>query len=364
MTNKPDTSKMEYRYLGNSGLRVSALGWGSMMMGSDTHENNVNAIKTLISHGINFFDSAEIYDMGKCETALGKAIKELKIPREKIVVTTKIFRNGMDPNDTFLSRKHIIEGLKQSLKRLQLDYVDVVFCHRPDRNTPIEETCRAFNYVIENGMAFYWGTSEWDADQIMMAYKVCEKLNLIRPIVEQTQYNLLHRDRIEREYANLFKDFKLGITVWSPLFSGALTGKYLDSIPEDSRYKKHNELNGYGLDYYFKNKKEIDEKLKKLRDLAKNKLNCSLAQLSIAWILANPDISTIILGSTKMSQVEEVIPALEIYKKLTKEILKEIEEIMGTAAIGPWDYETFTLLRNRRNQLLDVDYIRKPDFVK
>ena len=364
MINKPDTSKMEYRYLGNSGLRVSVLGWGSMMMANDTHENNVNAIKTLISHGVNFFDSAEIYDMGKCETALGKAIKELNIPREKIVVTTKIFRNGMDPNDSFLSRKHIIEGLNQSLKRLQLEYVDVVFCHRPDKNTPIEETCRAFNYVIEKGMAFYWGTSEWDADQIMMAYKTCERLNLIRPIVEQTQYNLLHRDRIEREYANLFKNLKLGITVWSPLFSGALTGKYLDSTPDDSRYKKHAELNGYGLDYYFKNKTEIDEKLKKLRDLAKNKLNCSLAQLSIAWILANPDISTIILGSTKISQVEEVIPALEIYKKLTKEILKEIEEIMGTAAVGPWDYETFTLLRNRRNQLLDVDYIRKPDFIK
>ena len=156
----------------------------------------------------------------------------------------------------------------------------------------------------------------------------------------------------------------MGITVWSPLFSGALTGKYIDSVPEDSRYKKRSELNGYGLDYYFKNKAEIDEKLKKLRDLAKTKLNCTLAQLSIAWILANPDISTIILGSTKMSQVEEVLPALEIYKKLTKEILKEIEEIMGTAAIGPWDYEKFSLLRNRRNELLDVDYIRKPDFTK
>ena len=364
MTYQPDTSKMEYRYLGNSGLRVSALGWGSMMMGNDTDENNVNAIKTLISHGVNFFDSAEIYDMGKCETALGKAIKELKIPREKIVVTTKIFRNGMDPNDTFLSRKHILEGIKQSLKRLQMDYVDVIFCHRPDKNTPLEETCRAMNYVINKGMAFYWGTSEWDADQIMMAHKICEKLNLISPIVEQTQYNLLHRERIEREYSNLFKHFKLGITVWSPLFSGALTGKYIDSTPEDSRYKKHNELNGYGLDYYFQNKKEIDEKLIKLRDLAKNKLNCNLAQLSIAWILANPDISTIILGSTKMSQVEDVLPALQVYKNLDKNILKEIEEIMGNAAVGPWDYETFTLLKNRRNQLLDVDYVSKPDFVK
>ena len=213
-------------------------------------------------------------------------------------------------------------------------------------------------------MAFYWGTSEWDADQIMMAYKVCEKLNLIRPIVEQTQYNLLHRDRIEREYANLFKDFKLGITAWSPLFSGALTGKYIDSVPEDSRYKKHSMLNRYGLDYYFNNKAEFDEKLKKLRDLAKTKLNCTLSQLSVAWVLANPDISTVILGSTKMSQVEDVLPALEIYKKLTKEILKEIEEIMETAAIGPWNYENFSLLRNRRNELLDVDYIRKPDFTK
>ena len=383
MTNIPNTSKMEYRYLGNTGLRVSVLGWGSMMMGTDTDKNNVESIKFLIDHGVNFFDSAEIYDFGKCETALGKAVKELKIPREKIVVTTKIFRNGTDPNDSFLSRKHIVEGLKQSLKRLQMDYVDVVFCHRPDKNTPIEETCRAMNYVIDHGMAFYWGTSEWDADQIMLAYKVCEKLNLMRPIVEQTQYNLLHRERIEREYANLFKDFKLGITVWSPLFSGALTGKYLDSIPEDSRYKKRSELNGYGLDFYFKNKKDIDEKLRKLKDLAKNKLNCTLAQLSIAWIIANPDISTVILGSisiawiianpdistvilgsTKMSQVEEVLPAIEIYKKLDKNILKEIEEIMGTSTVGPWDYETFTLMKNRRNQLLGVDFTQKPDFTK
>ena len=355
---------MEYRYLGNSGLRVSALGWGSMMMGSDTHENNVNAIKTLLSHGINFFDSAEIYDLGKCESELGKVLKELKIPREKIVVTTKIFRNGMDPNDSFLSRKHILEGIQQSLKRLQMDYVDIIFCHRYDKNTPIEETCRAMNYVIKKGMAFYWGTSEWDADQIVLAQKICQKLKLIGPIVEQTQYNLLHRNRIEREYANLFKEYQLGITVWSPLFSGVLTGKYIDSIPDESRYKKHSDLNGYGLDYYFKNKKEIDEKLIKLRDLAKNKLKCNLAQLSIAWILAYSDISTIILGSTKISQVEDVLPAIKIYKKLDKNILKEIEEIMGNSSVGPWDYETFTLQKNRRNELLGVDYIAKPDFTK
>ena len=364
MTNLPNTSKMEYRYLGNTGLRVSVLGWGSMMMGTDTDENNKNAIKTLLSHGINFFDSAEIYDLGKCEIALGKAIKELNIPREKIVITTKIFRNGNDPNDSFLSRKHIIEGLNQSLKRLQMDYVDVIYCHRPDKNTPVEETCRAMNYVIENGKAFYWGTSEWDADQIMLAYKICEKLNLMRPIVEQTQYNLLHRERIEREYANLFKNFKLGITVWSPLFSGALTGKYLNSIPDDSRYSKHKELNGYGLDYYFKNKKIIDEKIEKLKVIAERKLNCTLAQMSIAWIIANQDISTVILGSTKISQVEEIIPAIDIYKKMTKEIMKEIEEILNNAPIGPWDYESFKLLRNRRNELLDVDYLRMPDFVK
>jgi len=213
-------------------------------------------------------------------------------------------------------------------------------------------------------MAFYWGTSEWDADQIVLAQKICQKLKLIGPIVEQTQYNLLHRNRIEREYANLFKEYQLGITVWSPLFSGVLTGKYIDSIPDESRYKKHSDLNGYGLDYYFKNKKEIDEKLIKLSYLAKNKLNCNLAQLSIAWILAYSDISTIILGSTKISQVEDVLPAIKIYKKLDKNILKEIEEIMGNSSVGPWDYETFTLQKNRRNELLGVDYIAKPDFTK
>ena len=182
------------------------------------------------------------------------------------------------------------------------------------------------------------------------------KLNIIYYIEKESKENML--------IYNLFKDFKLGITVWSPLFSGALTGKYIDSVPEDSRYKKRTELNGYGLDYYFKHKKEIDEKLIKLRDLAKTKLNCTLAQLSIAWIIANPDISTVILGSTKMSQIEEILPALEIYKKLDKNILKEIEEIMGTSTVGPWDYETFTLLKNRRNQLLGVDFTQSPDFVK
>ena len=208
----PDTTKMEYRYLGNSGLRVSVLSYGNWCE-HDDDKRTVECVKTSLEHGVNFFDTAEIYGLGVAETTLGKALKELNVPREKIVVSTKIFKNGDDPNDSFESRKHIIEGVKQSLKRLQLDYVDVVFCHRYDRCTPLEETCRAMNYVINKGWAFYWGTSEWRADQIERAIKICEKLNLIPPIVEQCEYSMLERKKVDNEYFDLFRMYKLGTTI-------------------------------------------------------------------------------------------------------------------------------------------------------
>ena len=218
----PDTSKMEYRYLGNSGLRVSVLSYGNWC-DHDDDKRTVECVKSSLEHGVNFFDTAEIYGLGVAETSLGKAFKELNVKREKIVVSTKIYKNGNDPNDTFQSRKHIIEGIKQSLKRLQLDYVDIIFCHRYDMNTPLEETCRAMNFVIEQGWAFYWGTSEQRADQIERAIKVCEKLNLIPPIVEQCEYSMLVRDKVDNEYSDLFKLHGLGTTIFSPLKGGILT---------------------------------------------------------------------------------------------------------------------------------------------
>jgi len=309
MTAKPDSSKMEYRYLGPTGLRVSVVSWGNWINNAND-QLTVDSVKFCLDHGINFFDTAELYGFGIAETSLGKALKQLNVQREKIVVSTKLFTIGRDPNDSFLSRKHIIEGLRNSLKRLQLDYVDVVYCHRYDRYTPLEETCRAMDWVINQGLAHYWGTSQWSASQIMEAYKICDKLNLIPPVVEQSNYNMMVRDRIESEYRDLYKRYRMGTTIWSPLESGILAGRYLNGIPEDSRLKLNGAIAGNDMKQYIDNKKEWDEKLLKLKDIAEKKLNCSLAQLAIAWVIANPDCSSTILGASRISQLEENIKAV------------------------------------------------------
>jgi voltage-dependent potassium channel beta subunit len=262
----------------------------------------------------------------------------------------------MDPNDSFLSRKHIIEGIRNSLKRLQLDYVDVIFCHRYDRYTPLEETCRAMDWVINQGLAHYWGTSQWTASQIMEAYKICDKLNLIAPVVEQCNYNMMVRDRVESEYRDLFKRYRMGTTIWSPLESGILAGRYLNGIPDDSRYKLKHDNAPVDIQPYLDNKKEWDDKLLKLKDIAEKKLGCNLAQLAIAWVIANPDCSTTILGASRVSQLEETVKAVEIYKKLDKDILKEIEEILGNVPKGEIDYRDWKELPSRRNINLNVDY--------
>jgi voltage-dependent potassium channel beta subunit len=304
---------MEYRYLGPTGLRVSVVSWGNWINNSND-QLTVDSVKFCLDHGINFFDTAELYGFGVAETSLGKALKQLNVQREKIVVSTKLYKVGMDPNDTFLSRKHIIEGIRNSLKRLQLDYVDIVFCHRFDRYTPLEETCRAMDWVINQGLAHYWGTSQWSASQIIEAYKICEKLNLIAPVVEQSNYNMMVRDRIESEYRDLFKRYRMGTTIWSPLESGILAGRYLNGIPDDSRYKLKREIAGNDMQQYIDSKKEWDEKLLKLKDIAEKKLNCSLAQLTIAWIIANPDCTSTILGASRVSQLEEILKQLKFIK--------------------------------------------------
>ena len=339
-----DSSKMEYRYLGNSGLRISILGFGIML-----HENveNLKEILTIcLKNGINFFDTAEFYGIGVAEKTFGQALKELKVPREKIIVSIKIFKNGNAPNDGGEGRKHIIEGVKQSLKNLQLDYADIVFAHRYDMNTPVEETVRAMNYLIEKGLTFYWGTSEWTADQIERAFNIAKERNLIPPICDQAHYNLLNREIIDSNYRDLFRFRKYGITSWSPLEGGILTGKYLNDIPEDSRLKKV----GFMLPIWEKNKEDWKPKLLKLQTLAKEKLNCSLTQLIIAWVIKNEDISTAILGAMKPEQLIENIKSLEVYKKLNKDILEEIEGIMKNAPKGETDYfNGFTQLPIRRN---------------
>jgi len=361
MTAKPDSTKMEYRYLGPTGLRVSVVSWGNWVNNAND-KLTVDSVKFCLDHGINFFDTAECYGLGGAETSLGKAFKELNVQREKIVVSTKIFKIGTDPNDTFLSRKHIVEGIKNSLKRLQLDYVDVVFCHRYDRYTPLEETCRAMNWVINQGYAFYWGTSQWTASQIMEAYKICDKLNLMPPVVEQAHYNMMTRDRIESEYRDLFKRYRMGTTIWSPLESGILAGRYLNGIPEDSRFNIQHDGASIDIKPYMDHKKEWDDKLLKLKEIAEKKLNCTLAQLALAWIIANPDCSTTILGASRVSQLEENVKAVEIYKKLDKDLLLEIEKILDNVPKGEIDYRDWKELPSRRNINLELDHIKGGPF--
>jgi len=281
--------------------------------------------------GVNFFDNAEAYGGGKAEESMGRVIKKLGCKRSDLVISTKLFWGGKGPNDVGLSRKHIIEGMNASLERLQLSYVDVVFCHRPDPNTPIEETVRAMNYLIDQGKAFYWGTSEWSAEQITTAHTIAEKLGLIPPIVEQPQYNLFHRERVEVEYGPLYKNYGLGTTIWSPLASGLLTGKYNDGIPEDSRFGKGKEL---GINFAWKEKLDSEkgvgfkEKINKLASIA-TELNCTLSQLAIAWCLKNPNVSTVITGASRPSQVEENLQALSVEEKLDAGIMAKIEDILS-----------------------------------
>ena len=351
-TTKPDTSKMVYRYLGNSGLKVSVIALGNWINYEDDNQT-YECTKAALENGINYLDTAEEYGFGQAETTLGKALKKLNIPREKIVVSTKLMKVGHDPNDAMLSRKHICEGIKNSLKRLGLDYVDIVFCHRYDRMTPMKEVVEAMNWVLQQGYALYWGTSEWTACQIFEAYDICDKLKLERPIVEQCQYNMLERDKMENEYRDLFRRYKMGTTIFSPLRCGILTGKYLDSTPDDSRANSKNEaiknmMKGFD---YFKNKEAFDKKIKELKNLAETKL-------AIAWTIVNPDVSTCIIGATKVSQVEENCKALEVVKKLDKDILIEIEKILDNVPKGEIDFRTWKELPSRRNVALGIDYIR------
>ena len=341
-----DSSKMEYRYLGDSGLRVSVLSFGVMM--HDNVENLKEILKICLNNGVNFFDTAEVYGMGVAEKTFGQAIKELNVPREKIIVSIKILRSGSDPNDSGEGRKHIIEGVKQSLKNLQLDYCDIVFAHRYDRDTPIEETVRAMNYLIEKGLTFYWATSEWTPDQIERAFNIAKDRNLIPPICDQAHYNLVYREIVDSQYRDLFRFRKYGITAWSPLEGGILTGKYMDNkIPEGSRISSGR---GRLPATWEKNKADWEPKFAKLQKLAKEKLDCTLTQLSIAWCIKNTDVSTAILGAMNPDQIKEDLKALEVSKKLTKEILEEIETIMKNAPKGEVAYfKGFGPMPIRRN---------------
>jgi len=324
---------MVFRNLGPSGLRVPVFSLGGWLTYGGTVKGDPvkEVMKAAFEAGINMFDTAEGYAAGDCEKEMGRVIKECGWRRTDLIISTKLFSGirRLGPNDKGLSRKHLIEGLTESLERLQMDYVDIVFAHRPDVTTPIEETVRGFNYLINSGKALYWGTSEWSALQIYEANVVAEKLGLIAPIAEQCQYNAFHRQRFEVEYDYLYKKFNYGTTVYSALASGVLTGKYNDGIPEDSRFTTNKE--------FFKNtvealqKPEGQAKIQKVRELtllAKKYFDATPGQLALAWVAKNPNTSTVILGASKPEQVYDNLKALEILPKLTDEIYEEIHKIL------------------------------------
>ncbi len=328
---------MKYRYLGKSGLQVSALSFGSWVtFGSQVDIDKAVELMTIAyDAGVNFFDNAEVYSNGLAETIMGEVLKKTGWKQKDLVLSTKIFWGGEGLNERGLSRKHIIEGLDGSLARMGLEYVDLIFAHRPDIHTPIEETVWAMNHVINQGKAFYWGTSEWSAQQIMQAYAIARQEHLIPPLMEQSQYNMFHRDRIEKEYHRLYSEIGLGTTIWSPLASGLLTGKYNQGIPKDSRAN----LEGYEwLKKRFTDEKakEQIEKVIKLASVAEI-VGCTTAQLAIAWCLLNPNVSTVITGASKPDQVRDNMKAIEVVDKLTPEVVETIEEILDNKPEMPPD---------------------------
>ena len=316
---------MNYRRLGGSGLKISELSLGAWVTygGQVGEEVAVKCMSRAYDAGVNFFDNAEAYAHGNAETVMGNVIRQLGWRRESIVVSSKVFWGGDGPNDRGLSRKHVYEACRNSLKRLQLSYLDLFFCHRPDPNTPIEETVRAMSGLVDQGLVLYWGTSEWSGADIMRAHGIAREQGLTPPTMEQPQYNMLHRDRVEVEYLPLFREIGLGTTIWSPLSSGLLTGKYKNGIPSGSRAS----LEGYGWLRERVMTSENVEKANKLEPVAKD-LGCSLAQLGLAWCLKNPHVSTVITGASRPEQVVENMKAEEIVDKLNSDTMDRIEQVL------------------------------------
>jgi len=319
---------MEYRRLGKSGLQVSALSFGSWLTFGNQISDKVadELMGVAYDAGVNFFDNAEGYAEGKSEIVMGNILKNKGWERESFVVSSKVFfgTENKGANRVGLSRKHVIEACNAALKRLQVDYLDLYFCHRPDKNTPIEETVWAMNTLLQQGKILYWGTSEWSAAEIMEAIAIAKQYNLIGPTMEQPQYNLFERNKLEKEFLHLFNNHGLGTTIWSPLASGILSGKYTNSGVEGTR------LGMAGLEWLKDRTLAADrmEKAEKLQQLA-DQLGIPLAKLSIAWCLKNPNVSTVILGASKVPQLQENLQVLEVLPLLTEEVLAEIEGIVA-----------------------------------
>lgn len=311
---------LQYNQLGKAGIKLSELSFGSWITFGKQY--GIREAKALMAYafdqGVNFFDTAEVYAQGEAEVIMGEALQEFQ--RSDVVVATKIFWGGKGPNDTGLSRKHLIEGTKKSLQRLQLEYVDLLFCHRPDPTTSIEETVMAMDYLVRGGYAFYWGTSEWSAEQIEKAHLAAKKLHCIPPTMEQPQYNLLNRTNVQQELLPLYDKYGLGLTVWSPLASGILSGKYSRSIPTDSRLYHETWLRPH----------DMQQQIAKVRDLLPiaEELGCSMAQMAIAWCLKNPYVSSVILGASTLEQLQENLRAVAVKALLTDEVMERIHSTL------------------------------------
>lgn len=322
---------MEYRRLGSSGLKVSALSFGSWVT-FDTQLQVDAAKKCMVAAydaGVNFFDNAEAYAKGKSEIIMGEVLKQNGWRRDSYIVSSKVFFGSTDerkPNQTGLSRKHIVEACDQALERLQLDYLDLYFCHRPDPEAPIEEVVWTMTNLILQGKILYWGTSEWSAQEIMQAHSVARQYNLIPPTMEQPQYNMLHRTRVEKEYARLYTEIGLGTTIWSPLASGLLTGKYNDGVPEDSRLG----LPGYEWLRDALLGEDGDKRLETVRQLGAvaDDLGVPMSQMGLAWCLKNPNISTVITGASRESQVKSNMGAMDVLPRLTDDVMERIGSIL------------------------------------
>lgn len=327
---------MEYRRLGRSGLQLSVVSFGSWVtFHKQINDSSADELMSIAyDNGINFFDNAEAYALGESEKMMGRVLKSKKWDRTSIVVSSKVFFGwrGKEnkPNQTGLSRKHITEACNEALQRLQLDYLDLFFCHRPDRNVPVEEVVWTMNTLIQQGKILYWGTSEWSAQEIMEAHMYAKEYCLIGPTMEQPEYNMFNRDKMENEFLQIFKNIGLGTTIWSPLAAGLLTGKYNEGIPEGSR------LAIEGFDWLKEKHLQAEkiEKVKKLQSVA-DKLQCTMPALSIAWCIKNPNVTTAILGATKKEQLDDNLKSLEVLPKLSTEIMDEIEGIIGTKPVLP-----------------------------
>jgi voltage-dependent potassium channel beta subunit len=320
---------MEYRRLGKSGLKVSEVSLGSWVTFSKQvdHSEAMALMSLAYDEGINFFDNAEGYEAGGSETLMGAALKDLGWSRDSFAVSSKVFWGGSKPTQKGLSRKHVTEACHAALKRLQVDYLDLYFCHRPDIDTPIEETVWAMHNLVTQGKILYWGTSEWNAQQLTEAWAVAKDLKITPPVMEQPQYNLFTREKVENDYLPLYDLMGLGTTIWSPLASGALTGKYNDGIPDDSRFN----LPGYEWLKDAWTSAEGKAKLEKVRQLAglAKEVGLPIHHLALLWCLHNPHVSTVILGASKKSQLVDNLSALESKAKLTPDVIEKIETIMG-----------------------------------